>query len=135
MYVQFACSSEKKNARIIGYVLAGPYWRFTIPRSLFHVAWVSSGWTLNRSNPDCRPCRQEDQDHHDRDDDDVPPDADLVEQRDEVDAGDVHRQLDEQQHAHRDELAVEQVGDHLDVLNVPPNSRSTIVALMKPAAA
>ena len=33
---------------------------------------------------------QEDEHDDGRDDGDVPPDADLVEQRDEVDAGDVH---------------------------------------------
>ena len=38
---------------------------------------------------------------------DVPPDADLVEHRDEVDAGDVEGQLDDQDDAHRHQLAVE----------------------------
>ena len=37
-------------------------------------------------------------------DDDVPPDADLVEQRDEADAGDVEEQLDEHDHAHGRQL-------------------------------
>ena len=54
-----------------------------------------------------RLARREDEDDDRGDDRDVPPDADLVEDRDEVDAGDVEDELDEHQDAHRDELAGE----------------------------
>ena len=55
----------------------------------------------------------EDEQDDGRDDDDVPPDADLVEHRDEVDPPDVHHQLDEHEDAHGHELAIEDPRDDL----------------------
>src|SRR2546426_11324554 len=52
VYVQFACRSEKKNAKNNGYVAAAPYFRCRKPRLLSHEPAVSSGWTANRFNPD-----------------------------------------------------------------------------------
>ena len=90
-------------------MIAGPIVEsITGPRSFCQLPATSCGWIANSVRPGLvRLAGQEDEDDDRRDDRDVPPDADLVQERDEVDAGDVDGQLDEHQDAHRQQRAGE----------------------------